>query len=134
MLQRYHVVLAVGAFILKNKKLLIVKKSPYEKVDGGLWTIPGGKIESNEGIINGLKREIKEEVNLDITSYKWIGENVFESNGFYFHAQHFLCTTNKGIIKLEKNLLEYHWLEKKEIENFKFPINIKNRILEIFKL
>lgn len=45
MLEKFYIILAVGAFILKDKKLLIVKKSPYENIDADLWTIPGGKIE-----------------------------------------------------------------------------------------
>ena len=133
MLQKFYVVLAVGAFIIKNDKLLIVKKSPYENIDAGLWTIPGGKIEKDEPIVNGLKREIKEEVNLEISDYQWLGEDVFESNGFWFHAQHFLCQTKNNDVKLEKKLTAFHWLSKDEIENFTFPKNIKKRIKEIFK-
>jgi len=132
MLQKFYVILAIGAFILKDKKILIVKKSLSEKIDAGLWTIPGGKIKKNESIINGLKREVKEEVNLDILDYRWIGEDVFESNGFYFHAQHFLCHVKNGNIKLEKNLTDFHWLKKEEIKKFEFPKNIKKRIREIF--
>ncbi|GAB4218901.1 MAG: hypothetical protein Fur009_2350 [Candidatus Microgenomates bacterium] len=134
MLQKFYVILAVGAFIINKNKLLIVKKTPYEKIDAGLWTIPGGKIDKNESIINGLKREVKEETNLNINTYKWIGEDVFESNGFYYHAQHFLCTVekfNKNDIKLDKSLVDYHWLKKDEIDNFQFPKNIKSRILQI---
>jgi 8-oxo-dGTP diphosphatase len=103
MLEKFYIVLAVGAFILKDKKLLIVKKSPYENIDAGLWTIPGGKIEKDESIIDGLKREIKEEVNLEISNYQWLGEDVFESNGFWYHAQHFLCNVKNDNVKLEKN-------------------------------
>ncbi|KKQ24612.1 MAG: NUDIX hydrolase [Candidatus Roizmanbacteria bacterium GW2011_GWC2_37_13] len=132
MLQKYHVILAVGAFVIKNNKLLIVKKSPLERVDPGLWTIPGGKIEPNEPIVIGLKREVLEEVGLRINSFKWIGEDVFESNSFYFHAQHFLCYPLHSNIRLEKNLVDFHWMEKKEINNFQFPVNIKKRIKEIF--
>lgn len=134
MLKKFYVILAVGAFIIDKNKLLIVKKSPLEKIDAGLWTIPGGKIEKNEPIIEGLKREIKEEVNLEINSYQWIGEDVFESNGFYFHAQHFLCKPKKAAnqkIKLDKSLTDYYWLKKEEIENFQLPKNIKKRILQI---
>ncbi len=133
MLQKFYVVLAVGAFIVKDDKLLIVKKSLNEKVDPGLWVVPGGKIEVAEAIVDGLKREVREEVNLEIGSYQWIGEDVFESNGFYFHAQHFLCATSDNIknIKLEKSLVDYHWLKKEEINNFQFPQNIKKRILQI---
>lgn len=135
MLKKFHVILAVGAFILNKKNaILIVKKSPHENIDASLWTVPGGKIEQKENIINGLKREIKEKVNLNINSYQWIGEDVFENKGFWFHAQYFLCRAkNEKNIKLEKKLTDYHWLKKEKINNFEFPINIKKRILQIFK-
>jgi len=133
MINKFYVILAVGAFILKDKKILIIKKSPLEKIDAGLWTIPGGKIEKNEPIIDGLKRELKEEVNLDILDFQWLGEDVFESNGFWFHAQHFLCHPKNDEVKLEKKFTAFHWLSKDEIENFIFPKNIKKRITEIFK-
>jgi 8-oxo-dGTP diphosphatase len=133
MLEKFYIVLAVGAFILKDKKILIVKKSPYENIDAGLWTIPGGKIEKDEPIIDGLKREVKEEVNLEISNYQWLGEDAFESNGFWFHAQHFLCHPKNGDVKLEKKLTAFNWLSKDEIENFTLPRNIKKRIKEIFK-
>jgi len=132
MLDKYHVVLAVGAFILdKEKRLLIVKKSPQEKVDGGLWTIPGGKVDPKEPIIDALLRETLEEVNLKIKPVRWIGEDVFESSGYFYHAQHFLCRAYQCNVTLEKNLTEYHWLKKPEINKFEFPVNIKKRILEI---
>ncbi|MCS6956807.1 MAG: NUDIX hydrolase [Patescibacteria group bacterium] len=133
MLKKFYIILAVGAFIVNQKnEILIVKKSPLEKIDAGLWTIPGGKINPKENIINGLKREIKEEVGIDIVSYKWIGEDVFESNGFWFHAQHFLCQPKNLKIKLEKKLTDYHWLKKNEINDFQFPINIEKRIIQIY--
>lgn len=129
------IILAVGAFIVKDhqSKILIVRKSPYEKIDGGLWTIPGGKVNPKEPIISALKREVKEEVGLTIKTYQWIGEDVFQSNSYWFHSQHFLCTVLPSDIKLEKNLLDFHWLKKDEINNFDFPVNIKKRILEILK-
>lgn len=132
MLRKYHVILAVGAFIVNDKKeIIIVKKSPLEKIDPGLWTIPGGKIEPNESIIKGLQREVLEETNLKIKPLRWLGEDVFESSGFFYHAQHFLCQPLCSNVRLEKNLVDYHWLKKTEIERFQFPINIKKRILEI---
>lgn len=133
MIDKYYVILAVGAFIIDNKgKLLIVKKSPFEKVDGGLWTVPGGKVFPNESIIAALKREIKEEVGLRIIDFRWIGEDVFQNGGYWYHGQHFRCRVKKTApVILEKNLLEYHWLSKKEIGNFEFHPNIRKRILEL---
>jgi 8-oxo-dGTP diphosphatase len=131
MLKKFHVILAVGAFIINDKEeILIVKKSPAEHIDAGLWTIPGGKIDPDEAIIEGLKREVKEEVNLDIDFVRWIGEDVFESSGFYYHAQHFLCKPLNFDVKLEHKLLEYRWIKKEEIGKYEFPDNIKKRIIE----
>jgi len=135
MYRKYSIVLAVGAFILDDeKKLLIVKKSPYEKVDPGLWTVPGGKVHPNEPIIDALKREIYEEVGLKIEKYQWIGEDVFKNNNFAFHSQHFLCRTSKKTVKLERNLLGYKWIDKNQIEQFEFHPNIKKRIKSIYDL
>lgn len=131
MLQKYHVILAVGAFIVSEKKeILVVRKSPFEKIDGGLWTVPGGKINPDEAILDGLKREVMEEVGLEISPLGWIGEDVFESSGFFYHAQHFLCKPTSSGVKLEKKLLEYRWIKKAGIETLEFPTNIKSRIMQ----
>lgn len=135
MYKHYSIILAVGAFIINDKnQLLIVEKSPYEKVDPGLWTIPGGKVEPKEHIIDALKREVLEEVGIKIEDYQWIGENVFENNQYIFHAQHFLCKTKQTNIKLEKSLLKYKWIDKKEIDKFEYHPNIKKRIKQIYDL
>lgn len=132
MLQKYHVILAVGAFIVNDRnEILVVRKSPLEKIDAGLWTVPGGKIEPDEAILSGLKREVKEEVNLTVSPLDWIGEDVFESSGYFYHAQHFLCKMTSFEVKLEKKLLEYRWINKNAVTDLKFPVNIKNRIMQI---
>lgn len=123
MLKKYQIVLAVGAFILDRKnRLLIVKKSPSEKIDAGSWVVPGGKINKDELIYHGLKREVKEEVNLDLVNYRWVNENVFISNGFYFHAQHFVCEVkNPNNLKLEKNLTDYKFIGRKDLNKYDIP-------------
>ncbi len=134
-LNHFKIILAVGAFIMNSKRqILIVKKSLEEKVDGGLWTVPGGKVSQNEPIIDALKREVREEVGLTIKEYQWIGEDVFENNGYWFHGQHFLCTVKKlSPVILEKNLLDYHWISIKDVKNFEFHPNIRRRLLDILK-
>lgn len=135
MYEHYLIVYSLGAFIVDEKKrLLIVKKSPNEAIDAGLWVIPGGKVKQNENIVNALKREVMEEVGLSIIKYQWIGEDVFKVDDKYFHAAHFLCkvkSTKK--IRLEKNLLEYKWITKSQVSNFQIPRNIKKEIINVFE-
>lgn len=134
MYEKYITILSVGAFIFnQNKELLIVKKSPEEQIDAGLWTIPGGKIYPQEHILVGLKREVLEEVGLEIESIKWIGEDVFQNRNSMFHAEHFMCKTKNTSVALEKKLTEYKWISGlTDIAPLPFAENIKKRIIEIF--
>ena len=136
MYEHYLIVYCLGAFIVDEKKrLLIVKKSPNEAIDAGLWVVPGGKVKAEENVISALKREVKEETGLSVVSYQWIGEDVFKVDGKYFHAAHFLCkvkSTNK--IKLEKSLLEFKWITKSQVSNFQIPKNLKKEILNVLSI
>ena len=134
MYEKYSTVLSVGAFIFNSKgELLIVKKSNKEQIDAGLWTIPGGKIYPQEHILVGLKREVLEEVGLEIESIKWIGEDVFQNRNSMFHAEHFMCKTKNTSVALEKKLTEYKWISGlTDIAPLPFAENIKKRIIEIF--
>lgn len=134
MYENYPIVLATAAFIKDpSGKILIVKKSPRESIDPGLWTVPGGKVHPSEPIITSLLREVKEEVGLTIKTYKWIGEDVFVDRDRYFHAEHFECsTTFIAPVILEKSLTEYKWISKNEVDAYEFPINIIKRIKQIY--
>jgi 8-oxo-dGTP diphosphatase len=134
MYDKYPIVLATAAFILDGTgRILIVKKSDAEQIDPGLWVVPGGKVLPGEPIITSLKREAKEEVGLDVDTYQWIGEDVFTASERFFHAEHFQCTTMQvEPVVLEKKLTEYKWMRSDEIDEYQFPTNLKNRILQIY--
>ena len=59
--------------ILKNSKqeILFLKRNISE-IYGGLWDLPGGKLENNENYYDCLIREFKEETNIDIKVSKLI--------------------------------------------------------------
>ena len=58
---------AVKAFIVKDGKLLIVKRSANDEQSPGGWEFPGGRLKKDEDPYIGLKREVKEETDLDIS-------------------------------------------------------------------
>jgi 8-oxo-dGTP diphosphatase len=57
----------VGAFIFSQDGRVLLGKNKPGGVYEGLWTIPGGGVEEGEDTITALKREIAEEVGLDIS-------------------------------------------------------------------
>jgi 8-oxo-dGTP diphosphatase len=55
----------VCAVIVDGQKVLAAKRPTY-KDQGGLWEFPGGKLHENETPAEGIKREIMEELGVDI--------------------------------------------------------------------
>lgn len=47
-------------------KVFLPKRSDHKKFLSGIYEIPGGHINFGENIVEGLKREIKEEMNVEI--------------------------------------------------------------------
>ncbi len=53
-----------GAIIQDEDKFLIGRRGPDEK-SPGMWEFPGGKLEEGESLEECIKRELKEELNID---------------------------------------------------------------------
>jgi 8-oxo-dGTP diphosphatase len=73
---QFHMVLPFVIGIIRNNEgnILIgrhpnLQRKPYP----GYWDLPGGKIESSESPEDAIKREVKEELNLDITKLRLFG-------------------------------------------------------------
>ena len=58
---------AVGVIVDKNENILIAKRADTAH-QGGLWEFPGGKVEQGENIFAALKRELQEELAIEITA------------------------------------------------------------------
>jgi ADP-ribose pyrophosphatase len=63
----------VAAIIIKDNKYFIAQRNRNKHL-GLKWEFPGGKVEKNETFENALKREIKEELNIDILIKNKLGE------------------------------------------------------------
>ncbi len=74
------------------------------------WGIPGGKIEENETLMTGLKRECIEELNYFPTSAKLIPLQKFVNNTFTYHT--FFCKVDNEFIPiLNEEHLGYAWID-----------------------
>jgi 8-oxo-dGTP diphosphatase len=62
----------VGGIIENERGDVLLAERPPGKHLAGLWEFPGGKIEAGETPTEGLKRELKEELELDVA----VGEKV----------------------------------------------------------
>ena len=59
----------VAAVIFDKKgRILVSQRTLNAKLYPGKWQVPGGKVESGENYLEALKREVKEETDLEIVS------------------------------------------------------------------
>lgn len=58
-----HAVVAVGAFVFdRDGRVLLVERGQPPGV--GLWTVPGGRLERGETLVQAVAREVREETGL----------------------------------------------------------------------
>ena len=48
-----------------NNKILLVKRSSSSRTESGTWSRPGGQVEFGETVEEAVRREIKEETDVD---------------------------------------------------------------------
>lgn len=122
----------VAAIIENNDGDILIAKRNSKKSQGGLWEFPGGKIEKNESADDAIKREIKEELNIDIEINKWLIEKRHE----YPEKTINLILCSAEWIGGELDLSEHEdskWIKKEDIFNFQFADADKEIINEIFE-
>ena len=102
----------VAAIIQKENKILATKRGYGEFIN--MWEFPGGKIESGETKEQALVREIKEELNIEISVGKFAIDIEYQYPNFYLFMSCFMCSIKEGSIEL----LEHNdgkWITKEEL-------------------
>ena len=56
----------VGAVLIKDNKIILPKRASNLKVMPDKYEFPGGKVEENETLEEALKRELYEELSIDV--------------------------------------------------------------------
>jgi 8-oxo-dGTP diphosphatase len=105
--------IAVKAFIVDDKKrILLIKRELNDVHRPGIWEIPGGRLDSGEDPVEGLKRETKEETGLNIDVLNPLGVRHFtREDGQSITMIIFLCKAESNNVKLSEEHIEYDWVE-----------------------
>jgi phosphoglycolate phosphatase-like HAD superfamily hydrolase/ADP-ribose pyrophosphatase YjhB (NUDIX family) len=121
----------VGALIFNDTgEVLMIRTHKWS----GLWGIPGGKIKWGETSEAALRREIKEETNLDATDIEFVlVQDCIRSKEFYREAHFVLlnytcrCSGKKPDVVLNEEGREFRWLTLAAAK--KLPLNTPTKIL-----
>lgn len=111
-------IIVTAAVIFKDDKILISQRLP-DKNEGLKWEFAGGKLEEGETPEVCLKREIKEELNLDIAVNDIFKVVYHEYGNITILLLAYHCDLLGGNIKAA-DCNDYRWVAKNEMKDFVF--------------
>ena len=111
--------LGVGVMILKDDKILLGLRNPNKEkasneLNGqGTWTMPGGKVDYMEKLIDAAKRELEEETSLVATKLKLICVSDDMTDTAHYVTAGFLVEEYLGDVKAmePETILEWRWFD-----------------------
>lgn len=113
----------VAAIIEDGDRILATQRGYGEFQDG--WEVPGGKIEPGETPQQALKREIKEELNAEITVGDLLTVVEHDYPAFHLSMQCFLCTIASGELVLKEHKAA-KWLTQDQLNTVDWlPADVK---------
>ena len=103
-----------AAIIQKGNQVFATQRGYGDFKDG--WEFPGGKIEPGETPEEALAREIKEELDTEITIRKLIYVVEYDYSQFHLTMYCYLCEVLSGRLVLKEHEAA-RWLTKDELNN-----------------
>lgn len=103
------------AIIYFGTKILVTQRSEKMKLPLK-WEFPGGKLEMGENEETCIKREIKEEINIEIEIIKKLSNNIHDYGSFKINLIPFIARHISGEILLTEHN-SYKLLDPSELLN-----------------
>jgi len=103
-----------AAVTLREDGRVLVARRRQEDMLGGMWEFPGGKRKEGETLADALRRELQEEMGIDVA----VGEQLTVVRHAYTHFRITLYAFECRLIAGEPQCLEcddFRWATKEEI-------------------
>ena len=107
-----------AAIILRDKAILIAQRAQGQNL-ATKWEFPGGKVESGETPQQCLKREIKEELNLDIEVLDFFAESIYTYDRGTIKLMSFWCKWLSGDMTLNVHS-RVEWVNLHELDLYDY--------------
>lgn len=108
-------VIEVVAAIIQRDGAYFATKRGYGEFEG-MWEFPGGKIEPGESSEDALKREIQEELGVDIVIENLLCTTEYDYPSFHLTMHCYLCSVASGKIELREHK-SARWLTAETLDS-----------------
>ena len=117
-------VIASTGILLKNKRILLIKRSNYTTEFPGFWGLPGGRANSNETSEEAVAREVKEELGLNFKPSKLFAKGKHKDRDLYRYLGNW-----DGEVKIqEEEIVDWGWFSYNEAIKLKLAFDYEKII------
>jgi 8-oxo-dGTP diphosphatase len=112
----------VGAIIFRGSEVLLVKRGRPPAL--GKWSIPGGLVELGESLEASVRREVMEEVGLEVKVIDLVAaldRVILDQDGrieYHYILLDFLCEAVGGLLKAGTDADECRFIPMKDLRRF----------------
>ncbi len=110
----------IGVGIIKKDDQVLIALRPEEAMLGGLWEFPGGKQKEGENIEKTVKRELREELGIEVTITKPFMKLDHAYSHFKITLHAYLCELKNGEPRARSSQ-RIRWVPINELEEYPFP-------------
>jgi ADP-ribose pyrophosphatase YjhB (NUDIX family) len=107
---------AVGAVAVRDDgALLLVRRGKAPAL--GRWSVPGGRVEWGETLLDALRREVAEETGLEVAPGELAGlvERIHLDEGFHYVILDYHVTVTGGTLRPGSDVTDARWVLPSEV-------------------
>jgi 8-oxo-dGTP diphosphatase len=112
------IVKVTAAILVKDQKILIARRGPDDR-PADKWEFPGGKIEAHETPEQCLKREMKEEFEIDVSVGDYLGSSIYHYDHISIELLAYRTYWEGGTIHLKAHD-DFKWITPEQLAAFDF--------------
>lgn len=110
----------VAIALIHQDGKIFIQKRPNAGLMPGLWEFPGGQVESGETLEVALKRELKEELNIQVKNLKPFMRHKHAYTRFKVDLHAYHAELEQGDLQLNA-ATEAKWVKPEALGDFAFP-------------
>ena len=115
--------LGIGALIFDGHSILLVERG-HEPLKGW-WSLPGGILETGETLVNGIRREVREETGLEVEP-----ESIFEiferimpdaagRTEYHYVLVDYICHVAGGELQAASDVSRAAWVREDDLRSYR---------------
>lgn len=110
-------IVAVSCILVKDQKVFIAKRKPREDIPLAIWEFPSGRLEEDEAPLEGLVREMQEELGIEVNAKKIVDAYKILRNGVPTIILSYICETQSSQIVLSEHS-EGKWVDPEDLLDY----------------